>query len=169
MPFDSACARVHHRYVSAPNAARTIRLITDLDASADRVWEAVTTPAAFRLVTRGLISMPGLRHRNDPWREGETVSSWLLLFGIVPFSRHHLTFVEIDERRRLLRSKEHGGLVRRWEHDITVTPLSAGRCRYEDRVTIGAGRLTGVISAWALVFYKLRQRRWRELAHALGA
>lgn len=146
---------------------RTIDLSTDLDAPAPAVWAAVGTPGAFRLVTRGLVRMPAIAHRHDRWHEGETVIGWIFLFGLVPFSRHHIHVARLDDESMLLRSVEHGGLVRRWNHDITVTPIDETRCRYRDVIEIDAGPLTPVVAAWAAVFYRIRQRRWRELAPAL--
>jgi hypothetical protein len=149
-------------------APAVVHVTTVLDAPADRVWQAVTTPAAFRLVTRGLVRVVGLRRRATPWREGETVSGVLLLFGVVPISVHHLTFERIDAAAGELQSDEHGGMVRQWRHLIRVTPVDDRRCRYEDRIEIDAGALTPVVAAFARRFYAARQRRWRELALVLG-
>jgi ligand-binding SRPBCC domain-containing protein len=136
----------------------------DLDAPADRVWDAVKTPAAFRLVTRGLVRVVGLRRRTAPWREGETISGVLVVFGVLPVSVHHLTVERIDDSSRELHSDERGGVVKTWRHLIRVTPLPDGRCRYEDRIEIDAGLLTPLVAALARQFYAMRQRRWRELA-----
>lgn len=144
-----------------------VHLSTVLDAPADRVWQAVTAPAAFRLVTRGLVRVVGLRRRATPWREGETVSGLLLLFGVLPVSVHHLTVERLDAGTRELQSDEHGGMVRRWRHLIRVTPVDERRCRYEDLVEVDAGLLTPVIAAFARRFYAIRQHRWRELALVL--
>lgn len=144
-----------------------IDLSTNLDAPARAVWPAVGTPGAFRLVTRGLLRMPALAERHDRWHEGETVSGRVFLFGLVPFSHHHLHVALIDDEQMLLRSEEHGGLVRRWNHDITVTPVDGATCRYRDVIEIDAGVLTPVVAGWARVFYRIRQRRWRQLAPAL--
>jgi hypothetical protein len=148
-------------------APALVHVSTVLDAPADRVWQAVMTPAAFRLVTRGLVRVVGLRRRATPWREGETVSGVLLLFGVVPISVHHLTVEKLDGAARELQSDEHGGMVRRWRHLIRVTSVDQRRCRYEDLVEIDAGPLTPVVAAFARRFYAVRQRRWRELALVL--
>lgn len=145
-----------------------VDISTELRAPASAVWGSVNRPGAFRLVTRGLLRMPALASRKDMWREGETVSGWVFLFGVIPFSRHVLHVAEIDDERLTLRSEEHGGLVRRWHHDIVVTPTGHSACRYRDRIEIEAGPLTAVVTAWAHVFYLMRQRRWRQLALALG-
>jgi hypothetical protein len=147
----------------------TVHRSVTLDANADAIWQAVTTPTAFRLVTRGLIRWRGApATRIEPWREGETLRGLLLVFGVVPLSRHTITMERIDAERRELQSDERGGAIRSWRHLIRVTPLDDETCRYEDIVEIGAGVLTPAVAAFARWFYGVRQRRWRELAHALS-
>jgi len=141
---------------------------TSLDASADAVWAAVKTPAAFRRVTRRLLAMPAIRRRRDEWREGETVVGWVFLFGLLPFSRHHLHIVSIDESTRTLSSREFGGLITTWNHDIEVVRIDAVTCRYRDRIEIDAGIMTPVIVLYARWFYRMRQRRWRALAKGMS-
>jgi hypothetical protein len=138
-----------------------------LEAPATAVWAAVKTPAAFRAVTRGLISVPVIASRDHPLEEGETIVGWVLLFGFVPFSRHHLHIARIDEAAMTLTSHEHGGILRRWNHDIVVTPAGADRCVYRDRIDIDAGAFTRPVVLYARWFYRMRQRRWRALAGRL--
>ena len=140
---------------------------TELAAPADRVWAAVKTPSAFRTVTRGLLTMPVIRKRNDVWREGETVVGWVFLFGVVPFSRHHLCVARIDDSERTLSSREHGGLLKTWNHDIVVRPIDDQRCSYRERIDIEAGAFTSIVGVYARWFYAMRQRRWRALARRL--
>jgi len=140
---------------------------TVLEASADAVWAAVKTPSAFRTVTRGLLAMPVIRRRQDEWREGETVVGWVFLFGFLPFSRHHLHVASIDESTRTLSSREYGGVIKTWNHDIEINPIDAKTCRYRDRIEIEAGIMTSVIVVYARWFYRMRQRRWRALANGL--
>jgi hypothetical protein len=144
---------------------RSIRL----QASADAVWPAVKTPAAFRTVTRGLLTMPVIAEREADWQPGETISGWIFLFGVLPFSRHHLHIAVIDDSHMTLSSREHGGLIRRWNHDIIVTPAPEGGCVYRDRVEVDAGILTPLLAVYAQWFYRMRQRRWRVLAARLPA
>ena len=139
-----------------------------LEACADAVWAAVKTPTAFRTVTRGLLTMPVIRRRQDEWHEGETVVGWVFLFGFVPFSRHHLHIARIDERNRILRSCEFGGLIRTWNHDIEVAPIDPQRCLYRDRIEIEAGVMTRIVVVYARWFYRMRQRRWCSLAKRMN-
>lgn len=145
----------------------TVDLSTELAAPAPAVWRAVKTPGAFRTVTRGVLTMPVIRNRDAAWREGETVSGWVFLFGFLPFSRHHLHIARIDDEHMTLSSQERGGLIRRWNHDIIVVAGSDSRCTYRDRIDIDAGVVTPVVVGYARWFYRTRQRRWRELARTL--
>lgn len=147
----------------------TVTRTTLLPAPADAVWRALLTPRAFVTVTRGLLRFPAIEHGTDTLTQGGDVVGWVWLFGVLPLHRHHLTVTHIDHERRLLTSDEHGGLVRRWAHDIVVDPVDDRRCAYTDRVTIGAGRATLPVAAFAWSFYRVRQRRWRALAQRLAA
>jgi hypothetical protein len=112
--------------------------------------------------------MPVIQERNDEWCEGETVVGWVFLLGFIPFSQHHLHVAAIDEISRVLSSREHGGFIKVWNHDIEVTAVDDSSCRYRDRIEIRAGLLTPVIVLYAHWFYLMRQRRWRALAKELS-
>ncbi len=147
---------------------KTIELSSNLEASADMVWAAVKTPAAFRKITRGLITMPVINQRDDEWHQGETVVGWVFLFGVIPFSRHRLHVARIDDVTRTLTSRESGGILKRWNHDIVVSPISNNSCHYLDRIEIDAGIATPCVVVYARWFYRMRQRRWGVLAKELS-
>jgi hypothetical protein len=142
--------------------AVTIERSVELEAAAEQVWAAARTPAAFRYVTRGVLSITGLP--TSRLEQGARIEGWLLLAGVVPVHRHHLEIVRVDPAAMTLSSAEWGGLLRRWDHDIIVEPLSDGRCRYTDRVVIDAGPFTLPVVLFAWLFYRYRQARWRRLA-----
>jgi hypothetical protein len=148
--------------------ALTLTRTIDLAAPASVVWDAVRTPAAFRTVTRGLLRYPPADRRTAAWREGETVSGRLWLFGVLPFGRHTIRFARVDPAQLTLTSHEHGGLIRSWVHDIVLEPLDDHRTRYTDRVEIDAGWATVPVTAFAWLFYKVRQTRWHRLAPTLS-
>jgi ligand-binding SRPBCC domain-containing protein len=147
----------------------TLTRSTILDAPADTVWQAVLTPQSFVTVTRGMLRMPALTGRTRPWQQGEKIVDWVWLFGVVPCHRHDLTVELVDPTARLLRSNERGGLIRSWRHDISLEPIDERRCRYTDRLDIDAGWATLPVTGFAWVFYRYRQRRWRQLARRLAA
>jgi hypothetical protein len=69
----------------------------------------------------------------------------------------------VNDVTRTARTREHGGVLRTWNHAIHVEPLSASTCRYSDSVDIDAGRLTPVVLVVADAFFAHRQRRWHQL------
>lgn len=150
----------------SPAAARTIRVVTELEASPDRVWQALRLTQTFLHVCRGLFRFPALEGRIDPITAGEAGSGWLFAFGLVPVHRHTIEVVDVDEGERRITTHEHGGILRRWDHVLHVAPDPAGpaRSRYSDTVTIDAGRLTPLVARLAVGIYRYRQRRWRALA-----
>lgn len=147
---------------------RTVTISTRLDAPVEVVWPAVKTPHAFVHVAKAMLRYPAAERVDRPWQVGDELVGWTLLFGLVPFSIHHLAVVAIDDDQRVLISDEHGGLVRIWRHTLALTEIDDTSCRYEDRIDIGAGILTPVVALYARVFYRYRQRRWRALARLLA-
>ena len=148
---------------------RTIIIRTELAAPADITWQALKTPHAFVHVATGMLRYPAAERLDRPWQVSDQLGGWTFLFGVFPFSYHHLTVSSIDDDARVLVSDEHGGLVRSWHHELVVTPIDDTSCAYEDRVDIDAGVFTSVVAAFALAFYRHRQRRWRRLARLLAA
>lgn len=147
---------------------RTVTVTTVLAAPADVVWSAVTTPHAFVHVANGMLRFPAAERVDRPWRVGDELRGWTLLFGVLPFSIHRLTIVSIDHHGRTLVSHEGGGIIRSWRHELSTKPLDEHRCEYTDRIEIDAGPMTAMVAAFAAVFYRHRQRRWRRLAPMLA-
>ena len=149
---------------------RTIRVERVLPASADRLWPAMQHPSAFLYVTRGVLGFPSLAGRTEPFVEGEADSGRLWLFHVLPLSRHHIHLVEVDATTRTMRTEEHGGLLRRWDHTLHVEPVDDRHSRYSDEVVLDAGMLTTVVARVAIALFRYRQLRWRRLARRhLGA
>lgn len=144
---------------------RTIHVETRLPTDAERVWSAMLHPAAFLYVMRGVFGVPALAGRTALIRQGERASGWLMLFHLIPVSRHTIHVVEVDEATRTLRTREHGGPLTMWNHTLHVEPAGPGHCRYSDTVEIEAGRLTGAAAVVAVWLYRYRQRRWHKLVH----
>ncbi len=145
----------------------TVTVNTELPADAALVWRGVCTPAAFEHVAAPLIRYPAAGAIDRPWRRDDVVEGWTFLFGIVPFSKHHLRIADLDDDARRLTSAEHGGVIRTWNHVIEVEPVAPDRCRYTDRIDIDAGPLTLLVATYAHLFYRHRQRRWTRLARLL--
>jgi hypothetical protein len=94
---------------------------------------------------------------------GKTYALRLSLFGFLPAGEHRITLASIDREANLIESRESGALAPIWNHTIRFHPLENGKLHYTDEIEIGAGLLTGVVWAFAHLFYRHRQRRWKML------
>lgn len=146
----------------------TTSLVVDVPAAADTMWRAVTSPAGFRFVSRGLVRWPVVAHRTEAWQQGETVRGWMFFFQIVPVALHTLTFERLDAATREFRTSEHGGIIRSWHHSITVEPTGENTCRIHDTVTYSAGILTPFLALAVRTFYAIRRPRWVGLARYIS-
>jgi hypothetical protein len=142
---------------------RTIHLETILPTSAERVWYAMQSPATFLYVCKGLFGVPALAGRAEPLRPGERGTAWLFAFHLIPAYRHTIEVVEVDEPNQTIRTHEHGGVLRAWNHTLRVEAIDEGTCRYSDTVDIDAGLATAFVATLAVGIYRYRQQRWRKL------
>ncbi|MGF1666878.1 MAG: hypothetical protein ACFCVC_11480 [Acidimicrobiia bacterium] len=148
---------------------KTIRISTNLEASADAVWAAVTTPETFVHVIGAALRYPVAERAVGPFGPGWTIEGRLYLFRVLPVWRHRITVDQVNPVARVLVTTEGGGPVSLWRHRIAVEPIDSTRCGYSDEIDIEAGALTPMVLAFATVFYRYRQRRWRRLARILAA
>lgn len=145
---------------------RSLAVTTDLPISAERACAMAQRSAVFRHVVWPALAV---RDRDVPgaFAVGEPfVARLWLAGGVVPGWRHEITVIE--QTPTLLRTRERGGLLRTWNHELRFEVLGEDRCRYTDAVEIDAGLLTVptvMVSRW---LYRWRQRRWRRLAALVG-
>lgn len=142
---------------------RTVHVETVLPTTADRVWPAMLSPATFLCVCKGLFGIPALTGRAEPLRLGERGTAWLFAFHVLPAYRHTIEIVEIDEAAGTVRTHEHGGILRAWNHTLSVEPIDERSCRYSDTIEIDAGAATAIVARAATGIFRYRQRRWHKL------
>ena len=146
---------------------KTVELETTLNAAPDRVWEELKKPELLLHIAAGVLSFRPIKPPAFPprWTPGEYEVA-MLWKGFLPVGRQMIVieYPEPKDGARFVRDNGRGGLIRTWDHLITVAPLDDGRTRYVDRVRIEAGALTPFVVLFAERFYRHRQKRWRELA-----
>jgi len=145
-------------------STRTITVESIVRAGADRVWDALRYPGTFLYVTRGLLGFPSLVGRTAPFELGEADSGMLMLFHVLPLSRHHIHLVEMDPATMTMRTEERGGLIRSWQHTLHVEAIDARSCRYTDTVVVDAGPFTAALAVSAEWLFRYRHLRWARLA-----
>lgn len=144
---------------------RTVHLETVLPTAADRVWPALLSPVTFLYVCRGLFGIPALSGRAEPLRLGERGTAWLFAFHLLPAYRHTIEIVHIDEASGTVRTREHGGILRAWNHTLRVEAIDERSCRYSDTIEIDAGVATPIVAKVATGIFRYRQARWHKLVH----
>jgi hypothetical protein len=142
---------------------RTVHLETILPTDADRVWSAMLSPVTFLYVCKGLFSFPALSGRSEALHAGDRGTGWLFAFHLIPAYRHSIEIVEVDQAGKTVRTREHGGILKAWNHTLHVEPIDERSSRYCDTVDIDAGVATAFVAALAMGIYRYRHRRWRKL------
>lgn len=96
------------------------------------------------------------------WEEG-TYWVALRLFGLIPFGKQAVV-ISLPESASGFSVRDNGysKLIKKWDHRITLDPSGTGTL-YRDHVIVEAGLLTPFIWAFAQLFCRHRQRRWRKL------
>ena len=149
-----------------------IHFTTTLDAPAGWVVAQLQSTAVFRHITSPLVRFaPVQGHWPTQWAPGE-LDLHMRLLGVLPMGRQTVR-ISIESPLDgspwpVLRDNGSGQLMRLWDHRIHVRDLSGGRTAYTDDIEVQARHLpwllTPLAAAFAWVFYRHRQRRWRALA-----
>jgi ligand-binding SRPBCC domain-containing protein len=131
-------------------------------APADRVWALFKDPETFRFIVAGMIGLDNVVLPADI-REGTVIRMHVRPLHLPGGYAHEIRVVHLDDVNRSAMTEEHGGVIHRWRHRITVETLDAAHCQYTDNVDIDAGLFTPAIWAFARAFYRYRHGRWRRL------
>lgn len=143
-----------------------LSLETSLNASPERVWQEVKTVRLFQFVTSPLVIFRSAEPAGlpDHFVEGPHRVR-LYLFGLLPMGPQIIDVSKgpDDGPSYWLRDNGRSALIKTWDHRISITPSAEGRTVYGDTVEIDAGVLTPLIFAFAALFFRWRQHRWRVL------
>lgn len=134
--------------------------------SIESAWANVKTSNLLVSVTKGKVTFkPVGGSFPSIWKEGESVQTRMMLFGILPFGGiHTLYFEKIDAVNHNIQTRENDDAAKVWNHKISLSKVDDKTICYKDEVIIYAGILTAFITEWAKSFYKYRQRRWLLVA-----
>ncbi|HMN93962.1 MAG TPA: hypothetical protein PKC60_12105 [Hydrogenophaga sp.] len=141
------------------------RIATHLGCTEAELWQKISEPRSLQFVASPLLSFVPAEGGTlaGEWTVGLSYPLKLYFLKVIPLGRHTIRLVEIDKRTNTIVSQESGLLARVWNHTIRFQQVSPGLVRYTDEIEIQAGWLTPLIWAFAQVFYRHRQRRWKAL------
>ena len=141
------------------------KISTVIKTSEEKMWKELQKISSLMHVTSPLLKFKALDAYQlpDKWEIGKEHQLKLLLFGIIPLGRHFIKIIEIDPEEKLIVSAEHGFLTKTWNHFIKIDSKDDSNIIYTDEIEIKAGVFTLSIWLFAHIFYRYRQRRWKEL------
>lgn len=149
-------------------AMKAIDLETFLPADTEIVWDHILQPRLLCFVARGMLAFHPIDPATFPerWSDGQ-YRVRKSLWGVLPLGWQVIGIETLQGQGKTHRLRDNGRawLIPIWDHTVEVEPIDGGT-RYIDRVTIEAGVLTPLVAAFARLFYKHRQRRWRKLVAA---
>ncbi|MFF0488033.1 SRPBCC family protein [Nocardia sp. NPDC004068] len=143
----------------------TLTRTTVLPLPAATVADLARKPALLRYVLSPVVRFRGLEV-SGRLAVGTRGSARLWWFGVLPSWRHHLTVVRLDPYE--IRTEEHGGPVRTWNHRLIFEPVDAEHCRYTDEIEIDDGWRAAPTRLFVRLMFRHRHRRWHRLAEILG-
>lgn len=146
--------------------ANKLTVRSEINITLDQAWEYVQSPRLLEYVAKGIIRFKPLDDRfPDRWQEGQTYRARMRIFGFIPLGGpHHFFIQDIDHESRMISSKEWDKAAKIWNHEVRMESIDETTILYEDSIVIFGGIKTGFITAFAKLFYKHRQKRWRRLA-----
>jgi hypothetical protein len=154
----------------ARGARMRLSVRTVLGAPAARVWDEVRLPRLWLHVSAPLLAFDPIDPPELPetWIEGR-YRVRMRLFGVLPIG-HQWVVTSLprpeDHERGVYRIRDEGSgdIVQVWDHRVVIRARDDGRTGYRDDVEVRAGLWTPLVWAFAHVFYRYRQARWRALA-----
>lgn len=146
-----------------------VRVSTQLECTVEAAWAEVLKPKLLLQVAAPMAIISPSRTEQFPelWQQGQTYYCKSDLHGFIPAGERSLFFERIDPVRHEIQSREQDPLAKKWDHLIRIERSPQGATVYTDEIDLDAGILTPVIWAWATLFYRHRQRKWRVLAKTL--
>ena len=141
------------------------KISTVIKTNEDRMWrELQKTSSLMHVAAPMLMFKPQTNHAlPESWSIGVEYKLKLFFFGLIPLGDHCINLVEFNHDEKTIVSNEYGRLTDVWNHVIKIKAIDEQTLEYTDEIEIKAGMLTFSIWLFAHLFYRHRQRRWKEL------
>tara|TARA_R110002110_G_scaffold140056_2_gene327094 strand:- start:44170 stop:44619 length:450 start_codon:yes stop_codon:yes gene_type:complete len=146
------------------------RISSHFPCSESELWQRIIEPRSLQFVAAPLLTFVPVEAGalEEEWQVGRDYPLQLYFLNVIPLGRHSIRLVTIDRSTNTILSEERGSLARVWNHRIHFQQVAPGKLAYTDEIEIKASWLTPLIWAFAQVFYRHRQRRWKVLLKRKG-
>ena len=146
------------------------RISSHFPCSESELWQRIIEPRSLQFVAAPLLTFVPVEAGalEEEWQVGRDYPLQLYSLNVIPLGRHSIRLVTIDRSTNTILSEERGSLARVWNHRIHFQQVAPGKLAYTDEIEIKASWLTPLIWAFAQVFYRQRQRRWKVLLKRKG-
>jgi hypothetical protein len=144
------------------------KISTILNTNETTMWEKLQDVSSLIYVASPLIKFRAKKGHSLPekWSLRNKVELELSLFGIMPLGDQIIDLVYTNQAERTIVSNEFGKLIKVWNHTIKFNAVNDQAIAYSDEIEIEAGVLTIPIWLFAHLFYRHRQRKWKDLIAA---
>lgn len=88
---------------------------------------------------------------------GQTYTINVTVWGVMRNPHYQVHVETVDNAARVMQSREHGWMIRQWDHTVTIIPDGDG-CRWTDRILVDCDWATGFMARVARILYKTRHR-----------
>ncbi|HSH05057.1 MAG TPA: hypothetical protein VLL52_21260 [Anaerolineae bacterium] len=138
---------------------------TIMNTTPEHLWEEIKKPASLKYVAAPLLYFfpIGDTELNNDWEINKEYNLKLFFLKFIPLGTHKITLKKIDFSTNEIISNESGKLAKVWNHTIKFNPINSHQIEYTDIIEIKAGVLTLFIWLFSHIFYRHRQRRWKQL------
>jgi hypothetical protein len=136
-----------------------VRVSSVFEADQAAVFEKLQQVTTLQFICHPLAQFEPIDALSE-WQAGATFRLRLRASGI-DFGVHTIQVERFD--RNDIFTRERNKYVPVWNHRIFLEAMADGHTTYTDAVELHAGVKTLFVWAWAQVFYRHRQRRWRAL------
>jgi hypothetical protein len=136
-----------------------IHVTSIFPASREKIFEKLQEIETLRYICSPLAAFTPL-DKSQKWQAGAVFRFVLTACGL-KFGVHTIKVKKFEIDKIL--THEHNKNVPIWNHIITLEKSGENNTKYSDIVEVRAGWKTPFIWLWANIFYRHRQRKWREL------
>jgi hypothetical protein len=128
-----------------------------------RVWELLQKSSTLVFVAKPWVTFSSAHPFPENWEVGVRYETLVHPFNAKSGSPYQITFSMIDVNTHHMATSESGGLIKEWNHSMSVESVSDTHCRYTDTVDVKAGLLTPPLWVYVKLYYQHRHKRWLKL------